>query len=165
MPILADFENHIKRISTWFSWVAIVSLALMLFVSLFDIVVGKLFIWSLPGTIDIIGLIGALVITFSIAQTHVYQRHVKVDFVLILLPKKVQIILNAFSSLFSLGLFMILIWTSVEYAFRIKASGELSQTLKLPLYPFIFSIALSCIPLCLLFICDFCKSIKELKSK
>jgi TRAP-type C4-dicarboxylate transport system permease small subunit len=160
MPKLENFENCVNSIGGWFLWVSIISLTLMLFVSLFDIVVGKLFVWSLPGTIDVIGLIGVLVITFSIAQTQIYRRHVKVDLVLILLPKKVQNILNAFVSLFSLVLFVILIWTSIEYAVRIKASGELSQTLKLPLYPFIFSIAFSCIPLCLRFICDFIKSIK-----
>ncbi|MEJ2725903.1 MAG: TRAP transporter small permease [Deltaproteobacteria bacterium] len=161
MSLLESFERPIKRWGGLFNWVAVAGLVTMLCVSVIDIVAGKLFGWGLPGTIDIIGLLGTFVIAFALAQTQIRGRHVRVDFILIRLPERARGVLDSVSSFLSLALFVLLIWTSVEYAIRLRFSGESSQTLAIPFFPFVFAIALATIPLALILACEFCRSIMK----
>jgi TRAP-type mannitol/chloroaromatic compound transport system permease small subunit len=58
-------------------------------------------------------------------------------------------------------LFGVIAYQAILYALDFRKSGEVSATLQMPAYPFIFGIAIGCALLCLLLIADFIKSLQR----
>ena len=112
-------------------------------------VIMRLFRHPIPGTYEIVGLLGALFVSFSLAQTSMERGHIAVDFVFQRLNTPTQRILESINALISAAMFGAIAWYSILYAEDLRRVGEVSMTLQLPLYPFVYGIALGCAMLCL----------------
>ncbi len=153
------FERIINSLSKWLNWVAGIGLVLMLLVIVADIIGAKLFRWPVPGAVDIVGLLGVVVIAFAIAQTQVVHGHIEVEFFVMRIPEKAR---NAIAGIiYSLGmlLFVLLSWQSYDFGRTLQVSGEVSMTLGIPLYPFVYGIAFSCIVVFLVLLLQYLKDI------
>lgn len=122
-------------------------------------VVLRLFRHPVPGTYEMVGLLGAVVISFSLAYTSVERGHIAVEFLFQKLPKKVRFFINAINDFLCLFLFGLLTWQTMLMASNLKQSGEVSMTLQLPIYPFVFGISIGCGLLSLTLLKDFLKSV------
>ncbi|MBN1847554.1 MAG: TRAP transporter small permease [Deltaproteobacteria bacterium] len=103
----------------------------------------------IPGTYEMVCLLGVVAAAFAMAHTSLQAGHVAVNFVVRLLSEKTQAIFEIVTGSIGFIFFAIVCWQSVEYALRAKAWGEVSMTLQLPYYPFILGIALSAFTVCL----------------
>jgi TRAP-type C4-dicarboxylate transport system permease small subunit len=128
-------------------------------------VVGRMLKHPVVGTYDLVGLLNGMVVAFAMAYTYAIKGHVAVELLTLRLPPRVQAVLGAFVSLMSLFFFAILIWQLVVYGTGVLRSGETSMTVGIPLFPFVYGIALGLIPLCLLIFIDFIKSIAKVIAK
>ncbi|MBW2116192.1 MAG: TRAP transporter small permease subunit [Deltaproteobacteria bacterium] len=88
-----------------------------------------------------------------------------VSIIVNLLPKKVQSIIETITTIFGLILFILLSWQSVLYGNDLKASGEVSLTLELPFYPFVYGIGFAAAAVCLVLLVDLSKSLPEVFRK
>ena len=88
-------------------------------------------------------------------------RHIQVEFFFNLLPRRAQAVINSFVLLLSLGLFILVIWRLGVLGHSFQTSGEYSPTAYIPLYPFVYSIALASIPVCLILLLEFLKSLTK----
>ena len=156
------FERVINSLSKWLNWVAGVALVLMLIVIVADIIGAKLFKWPIPGGIDIVGLLGVVVIAFAIAQTQVIHGHIEVEFFVMRLPEKARNVIAGI--VYSLGmlLFVLLGWQSYDFGHTLQASGEVSMTLGMPVYPFVYGIAFSCIVVFLVLLLQYLKEVLKI---
>ena len=68
-------------------------------------------------------------------------------------------------NLLGLGLFILLAWKSYEYGRALRTANEVTSASRLPLFPFAWWIALSCIPLCLVLANEIVKSVIEVVRK
>ena len=135
---------------------------LMLIVIVADIIGAKLFKWPIPGGIDIVGLLGVVVIAFAIAQTQVIHGHIEVEFFVMRLPEKARNVIAGI--IYSLGmlLFVLLGWQSYDFGHTLQASGEVSMTLGMPVYPFVYGIAFSCIVVFLVLLLQYLKEVLKI---
>ena len=158
-------ERLANSFSNWLNWVAGAGLVGMLALTVADIFGIKLFNHPIPGGIEIVAFLGVVVTAFAIAYTQVLRGHIRVEFVTMRLPPRAQAIIGAFVWLMSLVLFILLGWQSVEYGLSLQASGTVSMTQRIPFYPFVHAIAFCCIPICLLLVVEFLRSVmKAVKS-
>lgn len=163
--ILGLLERFTTAFSYWFNWIAGVALVAMLALTVTDIIGIKVFNWPVPGAIEIVGFLGVLVIGFAIAYTQKLRGHIQVEFFVMHLPKRLRAGVNAFVSLLGIVLFAILSWRSFDYALSLQQAGEVSMTQNIPFYPFVHAIAFCCIPVCLVLVMEFIKSITETVKK
>jgi TRAP-type C4-dicarboxylate transport system permease small subunit len=70
------------------------------------------------------------------------------------LPARVQTGIETVTSLIGASLFSLLAWQSLIYAMDMRQSGEVSVTLTMPIYPFIFGIAAGSFLLVLVLLAD-----------
>lgn len=98
----------------------------------------------IPGTYEIVGLLGATFVSFSLAHTTTERGHIAVDFIVQKLPLRLQDLIDCINSIICAFLFAVITWQSVVYALDLKNSGEVSMTLQMPIHPFVFGIALGC---------------------
>jgi TRAP-type C4-dicarboxylate transport system permease small subunit len=148
------FVRVVKRWSLWFNFVAYAGCALMLSLSVVDIVGSKIFSWPLPGGADVIGLIAVLVAALPIAATELSGGHVRLDLVLAFLPKKIRVAFRRIGTLLSLVLFLLIAIASMKYGLSLQNTGEASMTVAIPFFPFVYAIVLACIPTLLVLIIE-----------
>jgi TRAP-type C4-dicarboxylate transport system permease small subunit len=160
-------ERFIDSFSNWLNWVAGAGLVGILGLTIADIFGIKLaqagvpFFRPIPGGIEVVAFLGVVVTTFAIAYTQVLRGHIRVEFVVMRLPPRVQAGLTAFIWFLSFLLFALLAWQSVEYGLSLQAKGTVSMTQGIPFYPFVHAIAFCCIPVCLALALECYKSVSK----
>ena len=134
---------------------------LMMVITCVDVVGAKVFRWRLLGAIDIVMLAQIVAISFAAGITLIRGRHIQVEFFLNLLPRRVQTVINSFVLLLGLGLFVGIIWRLCVLGHSFQTSGEYSATAYIPLYPFAYTIAIASIPVSLVLLERFLKSLTK----
>lgn len=157
-------DRFINLLSYRFNWIAAGAIVAMMLLTSTDVIL-RLFRHPIPGTYEIVGLLGAVVIAFSLAYTSIEKGHIAVEFLVQKFPRNVQLFITAINDLFSTFLFGLIAWQSILYASDLKQSGEVSLTLQAPIYPFIYGIAAGCGLLCFVLILEFLKSLKRIGEK
>ena len=159
--VLDKFERVNRLLSDLFEWIGLAAMLLMMVITCIDVVGAKVFRWRLLGAIDIVMLAQIVAISFAVGMTLILGRHIRVEFFFNLLPRRAQKVINSFVLLLGLGLFILVIWRLCVLGHSFQTSGEYSPTAYIPHYPFAYAIALASIPVCLVFLLEFLKSLTK----
>lgn len=163
--MLDKFERFNLRLSGLFEWIGLAGLLIMMAITCIDVVGAKVFRWHLLGAIDIVMLFQIVAISFAASMALILGRHIRVEFFFNLLPRRAQAVINSFVLLLGLGLFIVIIWRLCVLGYSFQTSGEYSATAYIPLYPFAYGIALASIPVCLVLLLEFLKSLTKTVKK
>jgi TRAP-type C4-dicarboxylate transport system permease small subunit len=163
--VLDKLERFNRQISGWFEWIALAGMLMMMAITCIDVVGAKVFRWRLFGAIDIVMLSQIVAIAFAGGMTLILGRHIQVEFFIARLPRRVRAVIVSIVLLLALGLFMVIIWRISVLGYVFQTSGEQSQTADIPYYPFAYGIALASIPVCLVFLLEFLRSIGRILQK
>ncbi len=134
-------------------WVAGAAIIIMMMLTCADVVL-RYFRRPIPGTYERVCFLGSVSVAFAMAYTTIEKGHVSVSFVVDLFPKKIQDIIACLTTSFGLCLFVFVTWQSMVYANDLRLSNEVSLTLELPFYPFVYGIGFSAAVVCLILLCD-----------
>jgi len=156
---MVRLEKQIDNLSSAFNWLAGGAILIMMLLTCADVVL-RFFRHPIPGTYEIVGLMGAVGASLALAYTTVKKGHIAVEFLTRRMPEKVQFIVAAASDMVSTLLFGIITWQSTVYALDLKRTGEVSLTVGIPVYPFVFSIAIGCFLVCFVLVTDLYRSVK-----
>jgi TRAP-type C4-dicarboxylate transport system permease small subunit len=159
--VLNKFENFNRRLSGWCEWLAVTAMLLMMVITCIDVVGAKVFLRPVLGAIDIVQLSQIVAISFAAGMTLILGRHIQVEFFFNLLPRRVQAISDSFVHLLGLGLFIVIVWRLFVLGRSFQTTGEYTATAYIPLYPFAYAIAFACIPICLVLLRKFLKSLTK----
>lgn len=143
MVIFHKINKQINHISDILNWLAAASVVVMMLLTCLDVVL-RLFRHPIPGTYEMVGFTGAILISFSLAHTSLRRGHIAVDFFVSKFSPKIQRLIDRVNSVICAVLFGLIARQSVIYALETKNAGEVSMTLQMPIYPFIFGIAIGC---------------------
>ncbi len=116
----------------------------------------------IQGVYEYAGFIMAVIIAFALAYCAVQNGHIAIEFLIEKLPVKLQKIINTF---FGTILFFFIVFAGIQmidYARKSALSGEVSPTAHIPIYPFIFMVAIGLFALSLV---EFIKLIKGVMGK
>ena len=149
---LKKLESINHRISLWLERIGIIGLLVMLVVTCADVIGAKCFQRPILGAIDIVTLSQVVAIAFTIAMAQIAGRHVRVDLFVSRLSETSRGIVDTFIYFFQFMLFVLIVWRTYALGRSLRIAGEVSGTLFVPLYPFVFAIALGCVPICIIFL-------------
>lgn len=152
-------ERFVAGLSEKMNRIGAVVLVFMMLLTVAD-VFGRLFKSPIPGTFEIIGFTGAAVIAFALPYTSVMKGHIAVDILVQRLPWIARVIINAVNALVSMVLFAVISWQCVVFAQSMKRSAEVSLTLQMPVYPFVYGIAAGCALLSLVLFVEFVRQLR-----
>lgn len=145
--LLSNIQKRLVLVSKSFNVLAACAVVAMMLLTCTDVVL-RLFRCPIPGTYEIVGLLGAIFVSFSLAGTSMDGGHIAVDFLVEKFPARAQRIIEGCNCLVCAVLFGIVTWYATFYALDLMDAGETSLTLQLPLYPFVLGIAIGCGLLC-----------------
>jgi TRAP-type C4-dicarboxylate transport system permease small subunit len=158
------FEKLIHDLAKKMYWIAGAAIVAMMFLTCADVIL-RFFRKPIPGTYELVCFLGAVAVSFATAHTSIEKGHVSVSFVVKHLPPRVQRFIECITSCFGLFIFAFITWQSIAYANDLHTAHEVSLTLELPFYPFIYGIGFSAGVVCLLLLSDVIKDIMKIFEK
>lgn len=93
------------------------------------------------GAYELVGFAGAVVIAAALGQTQQSKDHVPVDIITRRFPAGLNRAIDVFKYLLKMAFAVIVAWKMAQYAVHVARVGEVSETLKIIYYPFIFLVA------------------------
>ena len=118
-------------------------------------VILRIFGGSYRGTYELVGFFGALTIAFALGYSQIRKDHVLIDLVSSHYPPKWKRIVNGVSH------FITMIFTGIAareiliWGMTLQRTGELSETLKIIYYPFVYCVSLGFAVMSLTLLADF----------
>jgi len=139
-----SFEKWAHPISRMMSRIASVILFLMMLLTIADVFLRKVFSKSILGTVELTEFMLVILIFFSLAQTEIMNGHVKVDLVVGRFSERAQGFVDMITQFICFLLSGLITWSTLIYSGKMRAVGEVSQDLWIPIYPFIYVVAAGC---------------------
>jgi len=103
----------------------------------------RIFQVPVSGTYEVVSFLGAIVTAGALGYTQKRKDHIVVDILSEKFPAPVKRVLDRVSYVIILVFFSIVSWQTFVYGKRLLATGELSETLKIAYYPFVFLVSIA----------------------
>jgi len=145
--------RFLSRISKILNIIGGSALTFMMFLTVADVGLRALG-HPILGTYEIVGLALALVIGFGIPRVSMDRGHVFMEFVVEKLPKNWKMIMNTFTRILCIILFILIGYNLFSVGNEFHMSGEVSPTLKLPFLPVAYGVGVCCFIEVLVFVND-----------
>jgi len=152
--------KYLERAGKYFNFIASAAVITMMMLSTADVVL-RLFVKPIPGAYELVGFIGTIVVSFALGFTSLEKGHIAVELLYRKLPQRTQLAIETFTNTVSFLFFGLITYQAFIYALDMRKSGEVSPTLQLPIYPFIFGMSFGFGLLCLILIAESIKSMKR----
>lgn len=94
------------------------------------------------GGIELTQFIMSIIVAIGLAERALYRGHITVDFFIKKFSPRVQAVFNSTTSIISLGVFVVITWYSIVFAEHLREGSNVSVALFIPIYPFVYIIAL-----------------------
>ena len=139
-----NFQSRVYPISKKLDRIATIILFFMMLLTVADVFLRKVFSRPIMGSVEVTEFMMVGLVFFSLAQTEVLNRHVKVDLVMNRLGERTQGLIDMITQFVCFLLFGAITWSTLIYSAKMRASGEVSQDLWIPIYPFVYIVVMGC---------------------
>jgi len=141
------------KVSKALSAVASAALTFMMLLTVVD-VLGRAIGHPVQGTYEVIGLCLAIVVGFGLPKVSLDKAHVFMEFLVDRFGPAGRKVMNTFTRLLSLGIFMLIGYNLLTVGIEFRKAGEVSSILRIPFFPVPFAEGICCFVLCLVFLGD-----------
>ena len=165
--IVPRTESGLWSASRIMVYVASVALFGMMMVTVGDVIGRYFFNSPIKGAWEITGFLLVCAGPWAMAYCQLKKGHIRVDFIQRRLPEKVQAILTSFAYLIGLVGFSVMTWRSIlltQYFLSVR-TGNATDTLRIPLYPFAIVLAIGAGMLALVLLFHLVNALVEVKRK
>lgn len=131
-----------------------IALFAMMALTVIDVTGRYLFNAPLLGAFELTEFLVLILIFSFLGYTQSNKRHICVELVMDLLPKRVQSVCGLINHFICLGLFALITYMAVLKAVELISTGESSPNLVIPNYPFVFFLALGSLVMCIEYLKD-----------
>lgn len=139
--------------------VAGVILLFMAGLTLLDVIM-RYFGKPIVGTYELVSFLGVGAVAFSLPRASLMGAHVYVDLVVDKMPNGPKVVFRVFTRLLIFALFFVATWYFYRIGIDLIATKTVTMSLKVPFYPVIFTLALSCLAQCLVCICEIFRALR-----
>ncbi len=136
-------EIGIRPIKNIFLAVASVTLALMMFLTALDVALRYLLNRPIPGGLELVEYMMAMVIPFAVTITAYRKAHIGVDLVMDRFSLTTRSYVACVTSALEFVLFALITWQGIAHIVEQYHSGLTSAVLLIPHYPFVASLAVA----------------------
>lgn len=140
--------------SRYLSYAGGLVLFVLMLLTAADVTGRYLFDAPLMGTYEVTKFMMVCLIFCALAYTQSRKGHVAVDIFVSGFSPKHRIIIDLINHVISSMVLGAIAWKSFERGFEVMATKECSGTLQIPVYPFLFIVALGSAALCVEFLKD-----------
>ncbi|NDV28876.1 TRAP transporter small permease [Desulfovibrio sp. JC010] len=112
-------------------------------------------VWvPVKGTFELMGFLGAVTAGFSLGFSQLHRSHIAVGLLFNRFPKSMQVVLDALSSAVSCVFFVFCANETFKWGMFLYDLEEVSETLGIAFYPFVFAVAFGCLSMAFIVMLD-----------
>jgi len=141
--LLGLYHQTLRMLIRILGMVAGAGLLVMVVTTTLDVVFRKCRV-PLTGAYDIVCIAAAITIAAALPYTTAIKGHVAIEYFFHKLGRRGRLVVDTLMRLLVMALFILLGWGCVDYGNSLKASGQVSQTLQLPVFWLPYVMAFSC---------------------
>jgi TRAP-type C4-dicarboxylate transport system permease small subunit len=156
------FESWVYPVSRVMNRVASVTLFSMMFLTIADVFLRKVFSSSILGTVEVTEFLMLILVFFALSQTEVLNGHVKVDLVMGRFSERTQAIVDMITQVICFLLFGLFTSSALVYSEKMREAAEVSQDLWIPKYPFVYVVVVGCAILSLALLIKFLMALAKI---
>jgi TRAP-type C4-dicarboxylate transport system permease small subunit len=160
--MMEKFNKFNEMLSGWAEWIGFGAVFLMVVITCVDVLGAKLFLTPVFGSLDIMMMAQLIAVSFAGSMALLLNRHVQVEFFMVIFPKRFQALVSCLIQLLCLAFFVVIVWRLFTHGLHLQAGGEETATARIPMAPFSYASAVGIIPMCLVFLQQFLGSILRL---
>jgi len=149
----------IANLSRWAQVVAGMALTGIMGITVTDVVL-RAFGRPIVGSYEIVALMGAVVIGFSLPFTSWVRGHIFVDVLVQKLPRIPRRGVHFATRGLGMLLFFLISWNLFKMGSDLRKSGEVSLTLQIPFYPIVYGVGIACFLQFLVLLADIVKLLR-----
>ncbi|AET69516.1 TRAP-type C4-dicarboxylate transport system, small permease component [Desulfosporosinus orientis DSM 765] len=154
-------SDQVKRISSVLDKLAGLCIFSVMLLIVANIVLRTVFSQPILGTYELVGFLTALGVAFALAHCAFHEGHIAVSFIIERFPRKIQSITEVLVNIISLLLWAAAAWALTNFAQAMKLKKLVSPSAEIPVYPFIYLVALGLMGLCLVIFVKFYLSLRR----
>jgi TRAP-type C4-dicarboxylate transport system permease small subunit len=153
--LYAKVVSSIAHVMTWVGAVVIVA---MMVLTCADVIL-RYFGYPIRGAYDITRVLGSVIFSLPIAYSCIKGYQVAVDSVFRRAPRIVRIIVDSIVCLFSMAITAMIAWRAIYLGHDLYVRGRVTDTIPIPLWPFIYVMVLGFIVYCLVLLAEHLKAL------
>jgi len=153
---MARVLNLVLRISRILSGIAAVALAVMMLLTVAD-VIGRAFGYPILGTYEVVSIVCLVAIGFAIPLTSWKRRHVYMEFLIERMGETARKSMHTATRILCLFLFVLAGTNLFHMAAEMASSREVTMALQIPFYPFAYGAGVCCFVQAVVCVCDIVK--------
>jgi TRAP-type C4-dicarboxylate transport system permease small subunit len=157
------FSTLLERTNRILIAVTVVCLLLMMTVVAVNVLGRFFFRFPLTGTVDTVGLLGALLISLGLVPSQIARRNISIPIVTDSLPQQARKIFDSATLFLSILIVAVFAWTGGHYAWEMLLKHERMTVLWLPVAPFRFIWALACLMLLIVLVTHLVEKLRKEK--
>ena len=167
MKVSTRTETALQSTVKVMAIIAAVVLAVMMLLTVSDVCGRYFFNRPIPGTWEIIGLLLVCAGTWGLGYCQLKKGHISVPVLLERFPQRAQAIIRSVAYLAGFVAFSVLCWRALLLTKRFLSLSEglVTDTLEIPLYPFMLMLAIAAGMMSLILLVDLVHSLAEAARK
>jgi TRAP-type C4-dicarboxylate transport system permease small subunit len=142
------------------TWVAMCVITAMMVLTCTDVVL-RYFGYPIRGAYDITRVLGNVIFSLPIAYSYMKGYQVAVDSVFRRTPRVVRAIVDSIICLFSMAITLMISWRAIYLGYDLYVQGRVTDTVPIPLWPFIYIMVLGFFVYCLVLLAVHLKTLRS----
>ncbi|MCL2579265.1 MAG: TRAP transporter small permease [Oscillospiraceae bacterium] len=143
----------VEKLNHFLHYLSAFFILALMFMTLAEIVMRRFLNMPLAGTFELTMMFLSLAVFFGCGFAQQNGMHVVIDFLYERLPRRWRRVLSVLSTVLFAAISVLMFWTVFQDAIRRVGTGDVTSTLQLPFYPFVFASALGLLGLLLAVLC------------
>jgi TRAP-type C4-dicarboxylate transport system permease small subunit len=127
-----------------------------------NILLRGIFKQPILGNYELVGYLTAMGVSFALAHCARVDGHIAAEFIVVRLPKTMQKVISLLVVTLSVCLWGVVIWSMFTYAYSTKASGLVSATAQIAVYPIIVLITIGLVGFWLVLLLQLVQHLQDL---
>ncbi len=142
-PAADGAAEALRKIVFAMSWVSGAAILAMTGITVTDVMLRKT-PWAFAGTYDIVMVLGAVSISAALPYTTAVKGHVAIEFLYHRMGRGGRLAMDIFLRVLSIGLLGLAVQECVRYGNMLYQTGQVSQTLQMPIFwlPYFIAVCL-----------------------
>jgi TRAP-type C4-dicarboxylate transport system permease small subunit len=141
-------------------WIGVCVITAMMVLTCADVVL-RYFGYPIRGTYDITRVLGSVIFSLPIAYSYIKGYQVAVDSIFRRTPRTVRIIVDSIICLFSMAITAMIAWRAIYLGYDLYVRGRVTETIPIPLWPFIYIMVFSFFVYCLVLLAEHLKALRR----
>jgi TRAP-type C4-dicarboxylate transport system permease small subunit len=143
MREMAGVFGIVFRVISILNHIGGAALTFMMFLTVCDVTL-RAFGHPIMGTFEIVSQSLAIVIGFGIPKVSADRGHVYMEFVTERLSRRNRAILQTFTRIICIALFILIAYNLIGVGNEFRLSGEVTSTIRLPFFPLAYAVGICC---------------------